>query len=385
MGATCSYSGGNTVVITDPTTPITKTVTVVASSVAPSTYTLTFGVANSQNQSTSTSASLIVSSMTKPNLTAGAIGQTTAMVGTTLWFTTTISNTGDVSTGTSFLNFFQLATAPNGGGTITDLQSVSMATLAASSSGSLSSHGYTFTTAGTYSARACADKSSSSDSGTIAESNENDNCGPWTTITVGTTVAPPAPTNRVGSCPAPGTSASVSWTMPPGYTQVYLRVYDSTVAQWSCVSDSTHLCTGLYTGTSYNFNQSSSPAMIPGHTYTWWVHTYDPNTGQLSAVDYEYFTCTSPVVSYNLTVVKPIGGTVVTTDGQISCGTLCTKQYDKGTQVTLQPVPDTLYWRFVGWGGACAGQGTGNCVITVNGDTTVSAQFRPKSLFYKEF
>jgi hypothetical protein len=91
------------------------------------------------------------------------------------------------------------------------------------------------------------------------------------------------------------------------------------------------------------------------------------------------------VTQYTLTVTKPIGGTITTTDGQISCGTTCTRQYNQGTFVTLQAVRDTLYWKFVGWGGACSGQGTGDCTVTINGNTSVTAQFRPKSLLYQEF
>jgi hypothetical protein len=43
---------------------------------------------------------------------------------------------------------------------------------------------YKFTSIGVYSVRACADKNSASDEGTITEFKENNNCGPWTTIKV---------------------------------------------------------------------------------------------------------------------------------------------------------------------------------------------------------
>lgn len=91
----------------------------------------------------------------------------------------------------------------------------------------------------------------------------------------------------------------------------------------------------------------------------------------------------APITQYTLTVNKTIGGSVTSTDGLVSCGSNCVRQYNEGTVVTLQAVPDTVQWRFAGWSGACSG--TGNCVVTVNGNTTVTAQFRPRALQYQEF
>jgi hypothetical protein len=194
----------------------------------------------------------------------------------------------------------------------------------------------------------------------------------------------PPPTNPTASCPSPGTAGSVSWTLPSGYTQALLRVQDNASSP-ACSTGTNQLCTGAYTGTSYSFNQSSAPAMVPGHTYSWWVHTYNASLGQYSSAVGGNFTCIAPVVQYTLTVIKTIGGTIRTIDNNISCGTTCSRQYDQGSSVTLQAVPDTAYWRFVGWGGACSGQGTGNCTLTIGGNVAVTAQFRPKSLLYQEF
>lgn len=97
------------------------------------------------------------------------------------------------------------------------------------------------------------------------------------------------------------------------------------------------------------------------------------------------FTARPPlaVTQYTLTVTKTIGGAVTTTDGNISCGASCTKAYDQGTVVTLQAVPDTVQWKFAGWSGACTG--TGNCALTIDGNKTVTAQFKPRALLYQEF
>ena len=119
-----------------------------------------------------------------PNLTAGVSSPSTATVGVAQTFTATITNNGTASTGASFSNFFQRATLVNGGGTITDFTATTMTTLAASGTATATSPAYTFLSNGTYSVRACADKTSSAGGGVITELDENDNCSAWTNVTV---------------------------------------------------------------------------------------------------------------------------------------------------------------------------------------------------------
>lgn len=121
-----------------------------------------------------------------PDLVAGGIHPQTATAGVSTSLSSRITNQGNLTTGASFYNFIQVANQANGGGTITNLTRVSMSTLAAGA-GATTSRSYTFPANGIYSARACADKDSPSDTGDINEgSNEGNNCGsPWTTITVG--------------------------------------------------------------------------------------------------------------------------------------------------------------------------------------------------------
>jgi hypothetical protein len=115
---------------------------------------------------------------TKPDLTASAPSPSTATAGTAQTFTATISNIGSASTGASFNNFFQVASAANGGGTITSKTATSMGALAAGGTNT-TSVSHTFASAGTYSVRACADNT-----GLIPESDEGNNCSPWTNVTV---------------------------------------------------------------------------------------------------------------------------------------------------------------------------------------------------------
>lgn len=119
----------------------------------------------------------------EPDLTASALTPTSTTPGTPTTFSATISNVGISSTGASFPNFFQVATAPNGAGIITDLASTSMTSLSAGVVGT-TTKSYTFSSIGEYSVRACADKTSSVGGGVISESDENNNCSAWTTVNV---------------------------------------------------------------------------------------------------------------------------------------------------------------------------------------------------------
>ncbi|WP_243374401.1 hypothetical protein [Geotalea sp. SG265] len=66
-------------------------------------------------------------------------------------------------------------------------------------------------------------------------------------------------------------------------------------------------------------------------------------------------------------------GTVTSTPAGIACNTSCDAQFSTGTQVTLHPAP-SAYSLFTGWAnGACSG--TGDCLLTLNTDTTVTAAF----------
>src|SRR3989344_2460550 len=124
-----------------------------------------------------------------PNLTATSPSPSTATTGVAQTFSSTITNNGTAGTGASFSNFFQRATAANGGGTITDFTSTTMTALANGASNTATSPSYTFPSAGTYSVRACADKTNAASTGTIAESNEGDNCSAWTNVVVSVAVS----------------------------------------------------------------------------------------------------------------------------------------------------------------------------------------------------
>jgi len=145
---------------------------------------------NEGNNCSAPWTTVVVGSQALPDLTAGYVSPTTAVVGVNTSFSATISNIGTASTGIGFHNFIQVSID---GVTAVDVApAISMNALGPA--GSLTSSGimsklYTFTSTGTYYARVCADKSNRNDPGVITESNENNNCGHWTIITVTNPVA----------------------------------------------------------------------------------------------------------------------------------------------------------------------------------------------------
>ena len=83
-------------------------------------------------------------------------------------------------------------------------------------------------------------------------------------------------------------------------------------------------------------------------------------------------TITSNTNTFNLSVSKggTGDGTVTSSDGGINCGSDCTESYAEGTTVILTALPDSGP-TFNCWsGGGC--NGTGSCVVTMNGATTVT-------------
>jgi uncharacterized repeat protein (TIGR02543 family) len=79
-------------------------------------------------------------------------------------------------------------------------------------------------------------------------------------------------------------------------------------------------------------------------------------------------------LSFLLTTTTTGSGTVISTDGDINCGSVCTYNYLGGTLVTLAAMP-AQGWDFSGWNGACSG--TGSCKVTMTQAESVYATFSP--------
>src|SRR6266436_8861029 len=74
----------------------------------------------------------------------------------------------------------------------------------------------------------------------------------------------------------------------------------------------------------------------------------------------------------SLAVSKSGPGTVLSSPAGIDCGPTCAAPFDSGTIVALTAVPDASS-RFAGWSGGCTG--SGDCKLTLDADSAVSATF----------
>ncbi len=194
-----------------------------------------------------------------PDLTAGNITPTTAETGTPVTFTSTITNGGSASTGSSFNNRFQLATQLNGGGTVSTISVNSRAALNAGASGPVSSSAYTFTTpSSTYSVQVCADQNSSG-AGTITESDESNNCSSWRNVIV--------------SAPAPSFDYSLSNSGSVSVTKTAGNASGQATITKTLTSGSTQsvdiTATGMPAGVSVSYsNRTCSPTCQSTVTFT---------------------------------------------------------------------------------------------------------------------
>jgi hypothetical protein len=189
----------------------------------------------------------------QPDLTAGGVTPTSATVGTAVTLTASISNIGTAGTGASFSNFFQICSVPGGCAVPTDLSATTMSALANGASAN-TTRSYTFPSATTYSARACADKTSSAGGGVIDEGiNEGNNCGAWTDVTVNPAATPPAkPTGLKATPGACGTATiNLSWQASAGATSYNL--YRTPGGEISVGNVQTYANTGLTAGGNYSY------------------------------------------------------------------------------------------------------------------------------------
>ena len=120
-----------------------------------------------------------------PDLTTTFDSPFTATAGTAVTLSSTVSNTGTGSTGTSFSTLFEIDNT-NNPALFTDINAVVAATSATLLAGgsNTAQASYTFPSAGTWYVRACAD-TNVSNVGSIVESNEGNNCSsPWVAVVV---------------------------------------------------------------------------------------------------------------------------------------------------------------------------------------------------------
>jgi hypothetical protein len=77
--------------------------------------------------------------------------------------------------------------------------------------------------------------------------------------------------------------------------------------------------------------------------------------------------------TFTLNISGTGGGTVAISPADITCNSTCSSSFPQGTRLELTAMPNGAS-TFAGWSGAdCAG--TGSCIVVMNGDQTVTAQF----------
>jgi len=129
---------------------------------------------------------------------------------------------------------------------------------------------------------------------------------------------------------------------------------------------------GLPPGMSLANDGVLSGTPTSGGTFNFTVQATDADNVTVSNT-YELAVAGEVIVpQYALTVQKSGAGTGTIAGNGINCGATCDVMLDEGTTATLTATP-AAGSKFTGWGGACAG--TGNCVVTVNAATGVSATF----------
>ena len=155
--------------------------------IANTTYRMRAYATNSAGTSYGNTVTFTTSAAALPNLTASAPPQITATVNVAQNFTSTITNSGNTSTGVGFTNLFQTSPSSTGASGVVDYSVAGMPILAGNGATDGTSKSITFTSTGTMYVRACADRSSAGDvNGVVNEgTNEGDNCStPWTMVTV---------------------------------------------------------------------------------------------------------------------------------------------------------------------------------------------------------
>ncbi|MDO8716842.1 MAG: CARDB domain-containing protein, partial [Dehalococcoidales bacterium] len=148
-----------------------------------------------------------------PDLTAGTITPITATVGIATTLSVSITNNGTGNTGTTFHTIFQSAADINGTSPGNPTAGSDIVGLNASAS-KTTTLSWKPSTAKVYYLRACADNDTSW-SGLVTESNENNNCGAWTAITVSVPAVDPIAVSLTASPAGPLTApgaTTLTWT-----------------------------------------------------------------------------------------------------------------------------------------------------------------------------
>ena len=175
-----------------------------------------------------------------------------------------------------------------------------------------------------------------------------------------------------------GSLVSVTETAPSGLT---LTAMSGT--GWTCVtlpvcSRSDALAAGLsYSAITVTLTVAANATSPQVSTVSVATVAGESNTTNNSATD-SVVIGAGTQGSLSVTRSGSRTGTVASIDGGINCGISCSHAYVNSSNIALIAAPATGSV-FTGWlSGACTG--TGACVVTVNGASSVSATFAPSTV-----
>jgi len=144
----------------------------------------------------------------------------------------------------------------------------------------------------------------------------------------------------------------------------------NTTTNISWTSTNATSCSVSPSGWTGTVGTQSTGNLTTSRTYTLSCNPVGPNSTDNVTVNVE------DQASYGLNVIKSGQGTVTSSPAGINCGVGCSSQstnFVSGTSVVLTASPASGRI-FTGWsGGSCSGKGA--CTITLNGPTTVYANF----------
>ncbi len=208
----------------------------------------------------------------------------------------------------------------------------------------------------------------------------------YSTVSSFTTTSVPAPTLSASpSSIAPGGTVTVTFANVPTPTvRDWIGMYilgntGNSFLDWKYEGVSP--CTQTVPGSSRSSGSCTFTAPVTPGNYNF--RLWDNDNILVQHAVSNTVTVTAPS-TYTLTVnVNPVNGGRITGPG-INCGADCSESVSAGSNITLTAVPSSSYWKFTGWSGACSGTST-TCNITVNADTSVTANFTPRAFIYREF
>jgi hypothetical protein len=221
----------------------------------------TIAESNENNNCGASWATITVSPVPQPDLTAGG-GTFSGTTNQPITIAIPASNVGNASSGSSFTNSIWIDSDTDTANGFLSAPQISIGPLAAGATQNVSAN-YTFGSAGTYYARLCVDNTSSW-VGSIVESNENNNCGPsWATITVSN---PPscADTGQVGTYPSCYPPVSANLTASPTSIPQGL----SSTLSWSSTNATSCTGGGFSTSGQTSGTKSVTPSATTSYSLT---------------------------------------------------------------------------------------------------------------------